>query len=555
MSTECCPLGRGHDRPELPIVGEVNAPEGPKSVVRSATGMGAAAAVSRTFGGVRVLVIAAVLGTTYLGNAFQSANTVSNILFELLAAGALSAVLVPTFVGHLDGDDQAGAEHLAGELLGVTLAVLGVVSVVGVIIAPWLADVLTVAVSDPEVADAQQDLTTFLLWFFIPQVVLYGLGAIATAVLHARRSFIVPAVAPIGNTIVLVGFLVAFRIMAGADPGLSLNTTEKVLLGLGGTLGVVAFVAVPAIAVWRSGFRLVPRLSRTHEGLGALLRLSGWASVQHGSAAVLFGAAIVAGSAVEGGVVAYQVGWFFFLAPYGIIAQPIHTTILPELTAEHRAGDMAAFGRSMRWALDSMVVWLVPLSALCVALAVPAMTVLAFGESKGSGSIELLAAALASLGVGLLPYGAFFLLARAFYVLGESRVPAVVGILAALVGVAIMGIAAATSSSTTTVVALGLAYSVSFLVGSIGLTVILHRRLDAWVLPSLLGRTLAVAAFAGTVAWMLQQWWDPSGRLGSLLALAVLVPLAGGIYLGGVRLLGVSVTKRLPNASTPGAAP
>ena len=118
-----------------------------------------------------------------------------------------------------------------------------------------------------------------------------------------------------------------------------------------------------------------------------------------------------------------------------------------------------------------------------------------------------------------------------------------------------MGIAAATSSSTTTVVALGLAYSVSFLVGSIGLTVILHRRLDAWVLPSLLGRTLAVAAFAGTVAWMLQQWWDPSGRLGSLLALAVLVPLAGGIYLGGVRLLGVSVTKRLPNASTPGAAP
>ena len=88
-----------------------------------------------------------------------------------------------------------------------------------------------------------------------------------------------------------------------------------------------------------------------------------------------------------------------------------------------------------------------------------------------------------------------------------------------------------------------------------GLTVILHRRLDAWVLPSLLGRTLAVAAFAGTVAWMLQQWWDPSGRLGSLLALAVLVPLAGGIYLGGVQLLGVSVTKRLPNASTPGTAP
>ena len=58
--------------------------EGSNAVVRSATGMGAAAAASRVIGGGRVLVIAAVLGTTYLGNAFQGANTVSNLLFELL---------------------------------------------------------------------------------------------------------------------------------------------------------------------------------------------------------------------------------------------------------------------------------------------------------------------------------------------------------------------------------------------------------------------------------------------------------------------------------------
>ena len=62
--------------------------------------MGAAAAVSRAFGGLRVLVIGAVLGTTYLGNAFQGSNQFSTVLFELLAAGALSAVLVPTFVAH-----------------------------------------------------------------------------------------------------------------------------------------------------------------------------------------------------------------------------------------------------------------------------------------------------------------------------------------------------------------------------------------------------------------------------------------------------------------------
>ena len=63
--------------------------------------MGAATAASRGVGFVRIWVVATVLGTTYLGNTYQSSSAVSNVLFELLAAGALSAVLVPTFVRHL----------------------------------------------------------------------------------------------------------------------------------------------------------------------------------------------------------------------------------------------------------------------------------------------------------------------------------------------------------------------------------------------------------------------------------------------------------------------
>lgn len=539
------------------MAGAVTTPDGGSTaVVRSATGMGAAAAVSRVLGGGRVLVIAAVLGTTYLGNAFQSANTVSNLLFELLAAGALSAVLVPTFVGHLERGDRAGAERLAGELLGITLVVLGVVTVVGMVAAPWLAAVLTVAVADPQVAAAQRELTTFLLWFFIPQVVLYGVGAIATAVLHARRSFVVPAMAPIGNTVVMVAFLFAFRWVAGPDPGLELTTTEKVLLGLGGTLGVVAFVAIPTIAVWRSGFRLVPRWSRQHEGLGALLRLSGWASVQHAFAALLYGAAIIAGASVEGGVVAYQVGWFLFLAPYGIIAQPIHTTILPELVVEHEGGDPAAFATSLRWAMDSMTVLLVPLSALCLALAVPAMSVLAFGQASGAESVDLLAAALAALGLGLLPYGVFFLLSRAFYVLGDSRVPALWGAAGAVVGVVVMLVAGATTSGVATVAALGVAHSVAFLFAACALVVALRRRTGQWIVPTSLPSVLAVSAVVGALVWGAYRAWDPQGRLMDLVALAVLVPAAAAAYLGCTKLLGISVTQRRPRggAATPGGS-
>ena len=74
----------------------------------AAAGMGAITAVSRALGLVRVLVVSAVLGISFLGNAFQQANSVSNVLFELLAAGALSAVLVPTFVDLLDRRAASG---------------------------------------------------------------------------------------------------------------------------------------------------------------------------------------------------------------------------------------------------------------------------------------------------------------------------------------------------------------------------------------------------------------------------------------------------------------
>ena len=76
---------------------------------RAATRMSVATLASRGIGFVRVWAIAAVLGTTFLGNAYQSSSSVSNVLFELLAAGALSAVLVPTFVHLLDaGEDRDG---------------------------------------------------------------------------------------------------------------------------------------------------------------------------------------------------------------------------------------------------------------------------------------------------------------------------------------------------------------------------------------------------------------------------------------------------------------
>ena len=76
-----------------------------------------------------------------------------------------------------------------------------------------------------------------------------------------------------------------------------------------------------------------------------VLRHSGWGVVLHTGAGLLLGAAIVAGAGVEGGVVAYQVGWVIFLAPYAVLAQPIHTAILPELVDRGPGARAGAGGR------------------------------------------------------------------------------------------------------------------------------------------------------------------------------------------------------------------
>ncbi len=526
------------------------APAPARTPARAAAGMGIATAVSRGFGFVRVLAIAAVLGTTYLGNAFQSSNSVSNVIFELLAAGALSAVLVPTFVGFLDRGDQRRAEGVAGGVLGLALAGLGVITVAAVAAAPFLARVLTSGVRDPAVAAQQEHLTAFLLRFFVPQVLLYAVGAVAIAVLYARRRFVVTAVAPIGNTVAIVAALAVFSVLrGGAEPSLDLSTAEKVTLGLGGTLGVLLFVAVPVWACRHDGFRLRPVWRPRDREVRGLLALSGWALLQNAGAGLLLGAALVVGNGVEGGVVAFQVAMVFFLAPYAVLAQPIHTAILPDLSLDAARGDLDAFAGSVRWALDGMSVLVIPVAAGMVALAEPAMRVLAFGRATSSGGVGLLAAGLASLALGLFAYGAFLLLARSYYALGDSRTPAVAGLLTAALGVAVMAGAAPFAHGAARVAVLGFGHSAAYLVGALILGVGLSRRTGVAIVPPALPRALVLSGVVAGAAWATERAIAPSTR-GATLAVLVVVGAAGALlYVGLHRLWGGYLPALRPKVS------
>ena len=495
---------------------------------RAATVMGAATAASRGIGFIRIWAIATILGTTFLGNTYQSSSAVSNVLFELLAAGALSAVLVPTFVRHLEREDHAEAERLASGVLGLALVVLGVIALIGFVFAPQIAHVIASG-APADLKAEQQSLATYLTRFFVFQVLLYAIGTVSTAVLFAKRRFVAFAMAPIANTVAVVASLVVFRILTGPNPTLHLDGTERFVLAMGGMLGVLGFVAVPTIALARTGFRLRPRIGRIDAELRRLLKLSTWAVLQHGGIGILLAAAIVIGNRVEGGVVAYQFAFVAIMAPYGILAEPVHTTILPELSHDAAGGDRGRFAIQLRWALDNMALLIVPVSALAVALALPMMRVIAVGQSKGGAGV--LAAALASLALGLYPYSAFLLFARALYALDDSRTPAVVALVTAIVGAGSMFVIAALVHGNAVVAATGLGHTIAYTLGSLVLALVIRRRLGHAIFPRALLPTTLIAGAYALAAWIVHQEIEPSKRGQALVFVIVVGAVAAVGYL------------------------
>lgn len=436
-------------------------------LTRSTLSISAWNVVSRLTGFVRVVAIGAAVGTTFLGNTYQSANVVSNLLFEILASGLLSAPLVPVFVGMLDRGQDDEAERLAGSLLGLALVGLGVVTVVGILASGPIMRLLTLGVDDAGVRAAEVRLGTFFLWFFLPQLLLYAVGAVASAFLHAARRFAAAAFAPVANNVVVTVTMVLFMVWRdGGRPALELPLSHKLLLALGTTGGVLAMSAIPAVALARAGYRLRPSIDASNPVLRSVARVGMWGAVMLAAAQVLIGVTLVLANRVEGGVVAYTIAFTFFLLPHAVIAHPVYTALYPRLAAHVHAGERAAFTAAVRGGVKRIAVFVVPSSLVLAVAAPPVLRLVRIGAIDRAGA-DLVGRVLAAYAVGLLGYSVFQLLARASTAAGDARRPALIGVGMAAAGAVSMAAASAVSDGGDRVVVLGLVHSVVATVGAL----------------------------------------------------------------------------------------
>lgn len=509
------------------------------SLSRSARNMTVLTGVSRATGFVRVAVVTNVLGVTYLANTYQTSNTIPNILFELFAAGALQAVLIPSMVDLLGsrhgGRADAETTHVIGAVLGLTSAVMAALAVVGIALGPWLMRLMVNDVADPTVRAAEVRLGTFFLWFFLPQVVLYAANSVATAVLNATGSFGIPVIAPAINNVVVIGVYLAFAaVRVGRPPSLDLSVSEKVLLAGGTTLGVVLFCALPVAAAHRR-VPLRPNLDHRHPRIHRLARDGGWAIAYLGFTQALLVVILQLTNRREGAVAIYTLAWVVFLLPHSLLSVPVLTTRFPTMSRQALAGEWDGYGDTFGRGVRSICFVALPSAAILMATATPLARLIVHGETaRSAGEIG---AAIRGFAPGLLGLGMFLFLTRACYAVGDMRSPTWANLIATVVGAVTMVVVADQVAPKLLVASLGVVYAATQSVAAVILLIVVRRRLHregghaARAALSTV-RTLFAAVVSGVIAFAVVEQAPPHAGTAVVVAyLAVAGLLGGSAYL------------------------
>jgi putative peptidoglycan lipid II flippase len=470
------------------VAAEANADEtkGP-GLARTAAAITALTAVSRATGLVRNVVVVFVLGYSVLGDTYSASNNVPNILFELVAAGTLQAVLIPSLVRSIDQGKKEDAERLAASVLGLTLVALGTLAIVGIALAPVIARGIFSG-ADPARRADQVRLGTVFLLIFLPQVAMYAVGMVGTGILNAHDRFLIPAIAPaVNNVIVCTAYGLFFLSRHGAGPSLDLTATQVALLAGGTTLGVVGFSALPILAARRTGFRIRVAFDRHDPELRRVLRMGAWAAGFLATTQLLTLTEIILSGKVKGGVVALALGWTLFLLPFALFAQPIFTALFPTLSRQLHRGDHAGFARSTETGAELIALFVIPV-AIALAATAPALARgLSLGPTAAAGSANL-ARVLVGFAPGIIGYGLLGFFARVLYARDDARTPTIVNLAAGITGVVAMVVVSGVVPERWLVGALAACEATAYVASATVLAVIITRRSAVGHRPALATR-------------------------------------------------------------------
>jgi putative peptidoglycan lipid II flippase len=512
--------------------------------MRHAALMTVGTTLSRLTGFLRLTAMTATLGVTVssLGSIYTVANLTPNIVYELILGGILTSVFVPVFVDRMETRGWDDARDVANRVMTLVLVVLVVVAALGALFAEHIIRLYLVSSRLPD-REAQVQLGIFFLRWFMPQIVFYGVGAVAIGLLQAHRRFAAPMFAPILNNLVVIGTFIAYAVVRGDRPPrvIGITTAEQTVLAVGTTLGVITMT----VALWPSlrslGYRLHVRLDWRHEAVRRLVRLAAWVALYVAANQLAYVVIIVLNNRFEAGPQIYATAFTVFQLPHAIFAVSIFTALLPGMSERwstgHPDGVRALVSRGLR---DTAVV-ILPAAVGLMVLAEPISRLLfEHGEAVPRDSVAI-ARTLQGFAAGLLFFSTFQLLTRTFYAMQDTRTPALVNVVAGVVNV---GAALAyVELLELGLRGMALAHATSYAVGASVLLLLLRRRLGQIGAARILrtsAKAAAAAVASGVAALGVVEAWGvgavtsvpvQAAQVGAAIVVGVLVFLVSALIL------------------------
>jgi putative peptidoglycan lipid II flippase len=480
--------------------------------------------VSRALGLFREMAISHQFGTGGELDAYLAAFRLPDILFQIVAGGALASAFIPTFAGYLAQGDEEGAWRLASAVINLVFILTTALAFLAALFAPWLVETLITPGFTPE----RQVLTARLMRLMLLTPAVFGVSGVVMGILNARQHFLLPALAPI---------LYNLGIIAGAlvlAPGMGVEG-----LALGVVAGALGHLLVQGPGLLRHGLRYAPTLGLRDPGVhevGRLMlpRVAGLAAVQVN----FLVNTILASGLAAGSLAALNYAWLLMLLPQGIFAQSVATAAFPTFSAQVAQGKRAEMQSTLAATLRAVLYLTIPAAVGLFVLREPLVEIIFQRGAFTEASTQMVGWALAFFVLGLPAHALLEVVVRAFYAMHDTRTPVMVGVAAMALNVilSLAFIAAFQSVGWMPHGGLALSNSIATTTEMVVLLFLIRRRLRGLegreVGFSLVRISLAAAAMASVAAGVAGSQSDHGALLAAGLAI-----LGGAATYGGLSLL------------------
>ncbi len=392
-----------------------------KQIVRAAGIIGAFTLMSRIMGYVRDMVMAGFFGSGLITDAFIAAFRLPNLLRRLFAEGSLVVSFVPVFTDYLTNNGEEEAFELAGSAFRVLSIILVVLSIAGVMCAPYIIQVLAPGFDVPEKYELAVQLTRIVF----PYAFFICLVALSMGILNALGHFAAPALAPVFLNV----FMIAAMAIAGYctdDPVKQVNALAwGVLAGGSAQLGL----QIPFLI--KKGFRFWKRTVFFHPGLKKVGKMM----LPSVLGAGVYQINILAGTIIASLLVEGSISWLYyadriFQFPLGLFAISMGTAILPSLSRQAAQNDLAGLKNTFSYGLRLIFFISLPAAAGLIVIREPIVSLLFERWAFTHTDVIHTADALLYYAAGLCFVAAVRVTAPVFYARQDAKTPVIIAVIA-----------------------------------------------------------------------------------------------------------------------------